>query len=89
MSAGITWQEEMLFSIHHGTATLCACLPTYGHLVKRVAKIVSRMGKRYGFSKASSLQGLADAKPKRTGPGSGTSNVDLNLDYQKSWESED
>ena len=79
----------MLFSIHNSTATLCACLPTYGHLVKRVARIVSRMGKRYGFSQPSRLQPLDNAKLQRTDPGSGTSNVELYLSYQKSWESED
>ena len=78
---GITWQEEMLFSIHNGTATLCAFLPTYGQLVKRVAKVVSRIGKRYGLSKPSSLQGLDDAKPQRIDPGPGTSKVELHLGY--------
>ena len=79
----------MLFSIHNGTATLCACLPTYGHLVKRVARVISRMGKRYGFSQPSSLQHLDGAKLQRTGPVSGTSNVELHLSYQNSRESED
>lgn len=79
--AGITWQEEMLFSIHNGIATLCACLPTYGHLVRRFAKIVSRIGKRYGLSKPASLQGLHDTKPQRIDPGAGTSNVEVHFGY--------
>ncbi len=57
--------------------------------MKRVARFVSRVGKRYGFSQSSSLQRLDDAKIQRTDPGSGTSNVELHLSYQKSWESED
>ncbi len=47
------------------------------------------MGKRYGSSKPTSLQVLDDAKPQRIDPGPGTSNVELRLGYQKSWESEE
>lgn len=85
---GITWQEEMLFSIHNGIATLCACLPPYGHLIRRVAKTVSRIGKRDGFSKPASLQGLDDTKPLRIDPGLGTNNAEVPLGYQKSWKAE-
>ena len=77
----------MLFSIHNGIATLCACLPTYGHLVRRLAKTVS-VGKPYGFSKSSSLQGLNDTKPLRIDPGPRTSNVGLPSGHQKSWKAE-
>ena len=60
----ISLPEKMWFCIHLGTATVCACLPTYGNLVKRAAAIASSLQKRYG---SSNPQYLDVTKPRQLG----------------------
>ena len=60
----ISLPEMVWFSIHLGTATICACLSTYGNLVKRAAAIASSLHKRYG---SSNPRYLDVAKPRRLG----------------------
>lgn len=43
----IVWHDEFWLILHLATAILCACLPTYGPLMQKVAVLPSTIRKRY------------------------------------------